>query len=278
VIVICPTEAAPIGPDGSVGAAFCQLAGQMAKYIQRIMTMTKGPMIAFPSNRSWLNLVAGVGFLLCGHTPAQAQQFSADLVTLKDDGASVPAGRLRVSGDKVRIETPELGDGFFVIKGAKPTAFFVRPATRLFMEARQSSRLTRIFVQVDPDNPCRQWEAMANVAGITDQSAKSQDDWRCERVGEETIDGNDTITYRAILAPNQELFGWIDPKRKFPLRIKTEDGAVIVAQNIRDGPQSALMFEIPSCFRKFDPEALIQRIKRSDVWVANEKDSQRPLP
>ena len=269
---------APIGPDGSVGVVFCQLAAQMANYIQRILTMTKGPMIVLPSNRSWLSLLAVAGVLLCGHAPARAQQFSADLVTLKDDGASAPAGRLRVSGDKVRIETPELGDGFFVIKGAKPTAFFVRPATRLFMEARQSSRLTRIFVQVDPDNPCRQWEAMAKVAGVVDQGAKSQDNWRCERVREETIDGNATITYRAILAPNQELFGWIDPARKFPLRIKTEDGAVIAAQNIRDEPQSAQMFEIPSGYRKFDPEALIQRIKQSDVWVANEKDSQRPLP
>ncbi len=250
----------------------------MANYIQRILTMTKGPMIVLLSNRSWLSLLAVVGFLLCSHAPALAQQFSADLVTLKSDGASTPAGRLRVSSDKVRIETPELADGFFVIEGAKPAAFFVRPAARLFMEARQSSRLTRIFVQVDPDNPCRQWEAMAKVAGVVDQGTKNQGNWRCERVGEETIDGNSTVAYRAILAPNQELFGWIDPARKFPLRIKTEDGVVIVARNVRDEPQPAQMFEIPSGFRKFDPEALIQRIKQSDVWVANEKDSQRPHP
>jgi len=269
---------APIGPEGSVDVAFYQLAAQMANYIQRILTMTKGPMIVLLSHRSWLNLLAVVGVLLCGHTPVSAQQFSADLVTLKGDGTSTPAGRLRVSGDKVRIETPELADGFFVIEGTKPAAFFVRPAARLFMEARQSSRLTRIFVRVDPDNPCRQWEAMAKVAGSGDQDTKNQGNWRCERVGEETIAGNSTIAYRVFLAPNQELFGWIDPARKFPLRIKTEDGAVIAAQNIRDEPQPAQMFEIPSGFRKFDPEALIQRIKQSDVWVANEKDSQRPNP
>jgi hypothetical protein len=245
--------------------------------------MTRGPMIVLPSNRSWLSLLAVAGFLLCGHAPARAQQFSADLVTLKGDGVSTPAGRLRVSSDKVRIETPELADGFFVIEGAKPAAFFVRPATRLFMDARQSSRLTRIFVQVDPDNPCRQWEAMAKVAGVVDRGAKNQGtknqgDWRCERVGEETIDGNSTIAYRAILSPERELFGWIDPARKFPLRIRTEDGAVIAVQNVRDEPQPAPMFEIPSGFRKFDPEALIERIKQSDVWVANEKDSPRPNP
>jgi hypothetical protein len=230
--------------------------------------MTKGPMIVLPTSRSWRGLLAAAVFLLGDLASAQAQQFSADLVAVKGDGGSAPAGRLRVSGDKVRIETPELADGFFVIEGAKPAAFFVRPTARLFMDARQSSRLSRIFVQVDPENPCRQWEAMAKVAGVVDQQA----DWRCERIGEETIDGNSTIAYRAILAPNRELFGWIDPARKFPLRIKTEDGTVIAAQNVRDEPQPAQMFEIPPSFRKFDPEALIRRIKQSDVWVASEKD------
>ncbi|WP_213738703.1 hypothetical protein [Bradyrhizobium sp. dw_411] len=240
--------------------------------------MTEDRMIVLPSNRSWLSLLAVAGFLLCGHAPARAQQFSADLVTLKDDGAPAPAGRLRVSGDKVRIETPELADGFFVIEGTKHAAFFVRPAARLFMEARQSNRLTRIFVPVDPDNPCRQWEAMAKVAGIVNQDAKDQGNWRCERIGEETVEGNNTIAYRAILSPNQEMLGWIDSARKFPLRIKTEDGTVVAAQNLRDEPQSAQLFEIPSGFRKFDPEALIRQIKQSDVWVGNEKDSPRPHP
>ena len=230
--------------------------------------MTKGPMLVLLSTRSWQRLLAAVGVLLCGLASAQAQQFSADLMTVKADGASAPAGRLRVSGDKVRIETPELADGFFAIEGAKPAAFFVRPGARLFMDAGRSSRLTRIFVQVDPDNPCRQWEAMAKLAGVVDQDANNPGSWRCERVGEEIIDGCRTIAYRAMSAPSQELFGWIDPVRKFPLRIRTEDGAVIAVQNVRDEPQPAPMFEIPSSFRKFDPQALIQRIKQSDVWVA----------
>ena len=109
-------------------------------------------------NRAWLSLLAAFGFLVCG-APAQAQQFSADLVTTRGDGkAAVAAGKLRVSCDNVRIETPELADGFFLINGAKPTAYFVRPAAGTFMEARQSSRLTRIFVTVDPGDPCRQWQ------------------------------------------------------------------------------------------------------------------------
>jgi hypothetical protein len=235
--------------------------------------MGKGPLIVLPSNRLWSSLLALAAFWFCGCAAAQAQQFSADLAIARGGGAAAPAGKLHVSSDKVRIETPEFADGFFLIDGAKPAAFFVRPAAGIFMDARQSSRLTRILVQVDPGDPCRQWQAMASVAGVADQA-----DWRCERVGEEAIDGHSAIAYRAVSAPGRQLFGWIDPVRKFPLRIKTEDGAVITAQNVRDEPQPTQLFEIPPGLRKFDPQALIQQIKQSDVWVAHENDSQRPNP
>jgi hypothetical protein len=59
------------------------------------------------------------------------------------------------------------------------------------------------------------------------------------------------------------------------LRIKTEDGSTITAENVRDEPQPAQLFEIPPGFRKFDPLNLIQRIKQSDVWVAGEQDLGR---
>ena len=212
--------------------------------------------------RLWLGLPVLIGLLLCGHASAQAQPFSADLVSRQGD-ATVPAGRLSVLGDKVRLETPELADGFFLIDGAKPAAYFVRPATRIYMEARQTSRLTRLFVPVDPDEPCRQWQAMARLAGVADQG-----DWRCERTGEDTIAGRHVTAYRAVSAANEQILGWIDPEYKFPLQIKTQDGALITVENIRDMLPSAQPFDIPPGFRKFDPQALIERIKQSDVWVA----------
>ena len=147
------------------------------------------------SRRAQLSLLALFGFLLWGRAPAQAQQFSADLFMMRSDGVTVPAGKLRVLDDKVRIETPEHADGFFLVDSAKPTAYFVRPAGRVFMEARQSSRLTRLFIQLDPNDPCRQWQAMATLAGVADLG-----DWRCERMGEETIGGRGATAYRAVSA------------------------------------------------------------------------------
>jgi hypothetical protein len=215
--------------------------------------------------RARLGLLALAGSVLGGSVPAHAQQFAADLVVTHDGAVAEPAGRLRVLGDKVRLETPQSADGFFLVDAAKPAAYFVRPGARTFMEARQSSPLTRLFVAVDPDDPCRQWQVMAHLAGLADG------DYRCERRGEETLGGHSTIAYRALSSGGKPLLGWIDRERRFPLRITTEDGAVITVENIRDESQPGTLFEIPPAFRKFDPLALIQRIKHSDVWVEGAK-------
>jgi hypothetical protein len=200
---------------------------------------------------------------------AQAQQFSADIV-IQHEPAATPAGRIRVLDGQVRIETAEFADGFFLVDTAKPTAYFVRPGARVYMDARQSSRLTRLLVPVNPDEPCRQWQAMAHLAGLAGQG-----DWRCERTGEVMIDDRPVIVFRA-LSESGQVVGWIDRDRKFPLRIKTEDGTVLALEHVRDEPQPVSSFELSSTFRKFSPEALIEQIKQSDVWVAGEKDGARP--
>jgi hypothetical protein len=232
---------------------------------RRLPMTTKGfPMFGLPPAVARLCLLGVFGLALACGLPAKAQQFSADLVTAHDVPAATPAGKLHVSDSKVRIETPEFPDGFFLIDGTTPAAYFVRPGARIFMDARQSSRLTRLFVAVDPDDPCRQWQAMAQLAGTADQG-----DWRCERAGEETIAGREATAYQVVSAAGKQFVGWIDSERKFPLRIKTVDGTVVTVENVRDAPQSAQLFDIPAGFRKFDPAALIERIKQSDVWVVS---------
>jgi hypothetical protein len=193
---------------------------------------------------------------------AQVQPFSADIVTRHDD-VSAPAGRLSVLDGRVRIETTQHPDGFFLIDTEKPSAYFVRPGAGLYMEARQSSPLTRLFVPVDPDAPCPQWQAMAHLAGVAGEG-----EWHCERTGEETIDGHSTVAFRAVSGAGEVFFGWIDRERRFPLQIRSEDGTLFALEQIRGQSQPASSFEVPAGYRKFSPEALIEQIKQSDVWVA----------
>ncbi|MFH0302861.1 hypothetical protein AAFX91_38015 [Bradyrhizobium sp. 31Argb] len=206
-------------------------------------------------------LLALVGSALAG-VSASAQQFSADLVTRQGEKV-VRVGSLRVSESKVRIETTDFADGFFLVDGAKPAATFVRPHAKVFMDAMQSSPLTQMFVPVDPDEPCRQWRAMASLAAPVDP-----DRWHCGRDGEGTVGDRKADIYRIVAASGGGFVGWVDRERKFPVQIETVDGTMIAVENIRDEPQPAQSFEIPPGARKFDPRALIDRIRQSDVWVA----------
>jgi hypothetical protein len=233
--------------------------------------MIKETMLVRLWKAAWRLLVVAA-FSASSAVAAQAQPFSADIVTRRDE-VSAPAGRLSVRDGKVRIETTEHPDGFFLVDPAKPSAYFVRPGTRLYMEARQSSQLTRLFVPVDPDVPCRQWQAMARLAGMT-----SEGEWRCERTGEETIDGHSTVAFRAAPGEGEVFFGWIDRERQFPLQIRTGDGVLFKLEQIKDEPQPASSFEFPAAYKKFSPEALIERIKQSDVWVAKPGDAEASRP
>ena len=211
-----------------------------------------------------IRTIAALMLVAVPGSAAQAQQFSADLVRLDASGQPAGAtGKLHVADDKVRIETPDVADGFFVIDSAVPTAFFVRTARRVFMDAKQSSELTQIFVAVDPGDPCRRWQAMAVLAGAATQDRQ----WYCEPAGRETIEGHETLVYRAVSPQGRRHTVTIDARLKFPLRFAAEDGTAVVVTNIVESLPSASLFEIPSSYGKFDPRALIERIKQSDVWV-----------
>jgi hypothetical protein len=197
---------------------------------------------------------------------AEAAQFSADIVSVNANGEpAAQPGRLYVSDDKVRIETPDVAGGYFVVDETSNAAFFVRPAKEIFMEARQSSLLTQILISVDPADPCRKWQAMAVSAGAAAAAHGGQ--WRCEQIGEEIIDGRKTIGYSMASPMKKQGAGWIDLELKILLRTKTEGGASIELKNIQEGPQPASLFEIPASFQKFDPQALLEIVKKSDAWV-----------
>jgi hypothetical protein len=185
-----------------------------------------------------LLLVFGAG----SRAQTPSPQFSAYIVRRDSAGAMVgPAAKLYVSDFKTRIDEPEASGGFFITDAQAGTALFVRSAQRVFMDAKQSTPLTRIFIRVDPHEPCRQWEAAALIAGIAGAG-----NWRCDSV-------------RAAAD--------IDPGLHFPIKWKSPDGGTFVLENIRTEAQPAGLFAVPAGFRKLDPQALIEQIKHSDVWV-----------
>jgi len=191
----------------------------------------------------------------------QAQAFAADVVIAKP-GAPARAGRIYVSHELVRLEVPDLPGGFFVLDAAREAAWFVRPQQWVFMDAKQSSALTQVFIAVDPADPCDRWHSMTAIAAVTEEPLP----WRCDRRGEGDRDDG-LVRYHVVSLRDRESDRWIDPARRFPLKWQNDDGTLVTLEHIVDGPQEPDLFAIPRTYKKFDPLALIEQIKLSDVWV-----------
>jgi hypothetical protein len=198
--------------------------------------------------------IASIGGSAQPSTPGQ--EFSADIVRHDPAGGVIGApGRLYVSNRKVRIETPEAPAGFFLVEGDAGPALFVRATQHVFMDARQSTRLTRIFIPVDANDPCRQWQIAATQAGVPG----SERDWHCERGG--------PAEYRIASPPRESSQVWIDPQLAFPVKLRAADGSTTALEHIQLAAQPANLFAVPTDYRKSDPQALIERMQHSDVWV-----------
>src|ERR1700722_5839604 len=175
--------------------------------------------------------VLHLAWLFSAAAVAQGQppSFSADIVSLDAGGARHVAANLQVAKPKARIEMAGAADGFFLSDTDVGTALFVRTAQRLYLDARQSTLFTRIFVPVDPLDPCRQWQAGAATAGGAGRTMG------------------------------------------FPVKWQAADGKVFVLENIVLQAQPQSLFSIPPDYRKLDPQALLERIKHSDVWAEPSK-------
>ena len=197
-----------------------------------------------------------------------AREFSADIASRDAAGTAIGTGaRLYAANGKVRIETPEVPAGFFLIDSQAGNSLFVRPAQRIYMDSKQSTRLTQIFVPVDPEHPCPQWRAAAIQAGVTDAGG----DWRCERIHVAIVGGRDTVEYQVVSPQQQSSRRWIDADLGFPVKLQAADGTTVSLENIRIETQPAGLFNLPQGFQKLDPQALINKIKHSDVWVEPSK-------
>jgi hypothetical protein len=194
---------------------------------------------------------------------AHALEFSADIVNRDAAGLAIgAAAKLYVSNHKVRIETPEASAGFLLTDADAGTAYFVRPTQQVFMDAKQSSLLTQIFVPVDAKDPCRRWQAAAGNAGVPNAGGE----WRCERINDEFV-GDRRATLFHVASAGSASQRWIDSDLEFPIKLLAADGASIALEHIQIKAQPASLFELPPGFRKLDPRALIERIKHSDAWV-----------
>jgi outer membrane lipoprotein-sorting protein len=174
----------------------------------------------------------------------RASQFSADM---KNTGKGMTTtGKLYFGGPKVRMEMTAQGHQSIMIVDSQRKVFYMLMVDQhMYMEMSTETKGPRKspdWRTYDPANPC---------ANMTDTT--------CERLGTGLADNrlcNKWKFSNSKQGTSQTV--WVDQKTGIPIRTETSEGNVMELTNIKEGAQSASLFEIPSGYTKMDMGAMMQ--------------------
>ena len=178
-----------------------------------------------------------------------AQEFSADMVNARTDGFS-SGGKLYVSNQRVRFESDRESAGggkpIMIMDFAQHTNTMLMPAHHMYVSYPQGRGMTiPIWRLTDVNNACAEWEAFAAQLR-TESKVKS-----CQRTGNDTLNGRSAVKYVITSTDGKVSTVWIDPKLRTLLKREAPDGTIEL-KNIREGAQSASLFEVPPGYQKME--------------------------
>lgn len=190
---------------------------------------------------SWLAVFATTIFL---SPAALAQaQFSADMTIHNARGEDVK-GKLYFGGKKMRTDMEMRGHSMSNITDLEAKkGYTVMHEQKMYMEhdlnrpmgpMGRGPRMPDIK-QYDGTNPC------ANQEGVT-----------CKKTGTETVNGRTCDVWEFDKGGKKQSMTWIDQKLHVPVKTVNDDGTTFELSNIKEGPQPASEFEIPSGYQKMD--------------------------
>ncbi|HDS16119.1 MAG TPA: DUF4412 domain-containing protein [Proteobacteria bacterium] len=155
-----------------------------------------------------------------------AAEFSADMETLVA-GKTVSQGRIFIKGDLSRHEMNQEGRRMIIInRPDRGLAWTMMPQEKSYLEIAMENRDDEMM----PEN----WSADLRLSA--------------NRRGTETINGIACDKYE-LVTEDEKVIYWIDPQNDLPVRVVSQDSEVNY-RNVRPGPQSADLFEIPTGWRK----------------------------
>ncbi|HLK31824.1 MAG TPA: hypothetical protein VKT29_01960 [Terriglobales bacterium] len=187
------------------------------------------------------------------------QEFSADFVnTSKDHRASGPS-KIYVGKNKMRIETNEggqMGMGAGIMDFANQKMIILLPQQKMYMESMPQMMQERRmwFRPDDANNACPEYEAMVKKFGHNENVT-------CQKVGPDVVNGRPAIKYSGT-SNNGHGYVWVDQKLRFVTKWQDDKGSSGELQNIKEGPQAASLFEVPSDYHKFDMQQMMQQRQR----------------
>ena len=198
-----------------------------------------------------------VVMLVLGGLAAAQTEFSGEIVNNKR--ADQAPTKVYFGKDKMRFDTPAggrdpMGGGAMILDLNTRTSTILMPEKHMYMEMpvqiMQKRNLTYDFFRTgDADNACSDWlKQPANLGGT------------CHKVGNETVNGRNTVKYEGTNAKGETGFVWVDPKLRFPVKWQGKDGQGGELRNIQEGSQPPSLFEVPAGFQKFDMGAMMNKM------------------
>jgi hypothetical protein len=186
---------------------------------------------------------------------AGAQQFSATLVDAQ--GIDTIRTPFYVGDTKMRwvFTRGDTVTGGVILDFRSRTLVGLDVPTRTFFEptgedpAADQAEVFLIMRPTDAADPCRGW----NAAAVTDRAAPPH--FACRNLGPETVDGRATQKWELTYARSgRKAYAWIDPRLRYLIRLQDPtSGSTTDVRDIKEGPQPADLFSVPSNYHKIDP-------------------------
>jgi outer membrane lipoprotein-sorting protein len=191
-----------------------------------------------------LLLIIMAGLPLLAQVPSS---FSSDMRFASPKGMS-GTGKLYFAGQKVRMEMNAQGHNSIMISDqSRKIAYVVMPQQKMYMEMstdKPGPQRGPDWQAYDAANPCR-----------------SLRDTTCEKIGTEVVDGRMCNKWKFAGSSSSRTV-WIDQKNGIPIKSLMSDGTTMELTNIKEGPQSASLFEVPAGYQKMDMGNMMRNAPR----------------
>ena len=173
------------------------------------------------------------------------EDFSADIVSHRQGDQDKAPAKIYVAKNKLRVESSGRNGqtAAILVDFATQTTDMLMPERNMYMEfpagrGPGAQRFGSFFRPVDVEDACGEWQKMATAPG-----------GECHKIGNETVNGRNTVKYEAKSASGDASTVWIDPKIAFPVKWESKNGGGEL-QNIHAGSLSSSLFEVPAGYQK----------------------------
>lgn len=202
----------------------------------------------------FLLIVAALLQAAAAQSVPQVMPFSADVKTTagRGDATHDATGKLYVNPGHVRMDMNggPLGSAVFISNLTTKITDTLMPEQHMYMEfnadqamARRPGLASSIKPFTDPTDPCvHEEDASCRNLGVEEVNGRSCDHWQ-------VTDKNGKVSN-----------SWIDRKLHFPVKTVSDD-ATWQLTNIKEGEQSASLFEIPPGYQKMDLGQMMQGLR-----------------